>query len=137
MKHMGTGKRKLKGRPLSLREQEVMALAIRGLSKPQMAQALGLSLHTIATNVRNVYRKLDVHSRTAAVWAVLAGAGNRGAHSLRCPRCGQTWEPADAGSCDAGAAAQGYVLHEALPDIEANPAQTRRAPTRQSQQFKL
>jgi len=37
------------------------------LSAPEIAAELFVSLNTIRTHMRNVYAKLDVHSRAAAV----------------------------------------------------------------------
>ena len=52
---------------LTAREREVLRLLAAGLTYAQMAHALGISLHTIGTHIKNVYRKLDVHNAPAAV----------------------------------------------------------------------
>jgi DNA-binding CsgD family transcriptional regulator len=52
---------------LSRREAEVLRLASLGWSNAEIAQALDLSSHTVAKHLRNVYAKLEVTSRTAAV----------------------------------------------------------------------
>jgi DNA-binding CsgD family transcriptional regulator len=52
---------------LTPREIEVLALAADGLSGPELARQLGVSLTTIATHFKNVYEKLDVRNRAAAV----------------------------------------------------------------------
>ena len=54
---------------LSEREYEILAGVERGLSNREIADAAGLSRLTIETHTRNIYRKLAVHSRTAAVHA--------------------------------------------------------------------
>lgn len=55
---------------LTGRERDVLALVCRGLADKQVAKALGLSLNTARNHVAAVYRKIGVHSRTAAVvWA--------------------------------------------------------------------
>lgn len=51
---------------LSAREQEVLLLLGKGLSRREVAQALDLSESTIATHIRNVYRKLNISSRAEA-----------------------------------------------------------------------
>jgi len=51
---------------LSAREQEVLLLLGKGLSRREVAQALDLSDNTIATHIRNVYRKLNISSRAEA-----------------------------------------------------------------------
>ena len=62
---------------LTPREREVLRLLAAGLTYAQMGQALGISLHTIGTHIKNVYRKLEVHNAPAAVSRALAtGAAN-------------------------------------------------------------
>jgi LuxR family maltose regulon positive regulatory protein len=53
--------------PLSEREIEVLQLIAEGLTNPEIASRLYLSMHTIKTHTRNIYGKLDVHNRTEAV----------------------------------------------------------------------
>ena len=52
---------------LTPREREVLRLLAAGLTYEQMAQALGISLHTVCSHVKNLYRKLEVHNAPAAV----------------------------------------------------------------------
>ena len=52
---------------LTGREAEVLRLIARGHSYAQAAAQLGMSAHTVATHIKNAYRKLDVHSAAAAV----------------------------------------------------------------------
>jgi LuxR family maltose regulon positive regulatory protein len=53
--------------PLSEREIEVLQLVAEGLTNKEIASRLFLSLNTIKGHTRNIYGKLDVHSRTQAV----------------------------------------------------------------------
>jgi LuxR family maltose regulon positive regulatory protein len=53
--------------PLSAREFEVLDCLTEGLSNREIAQRLTISLTTVKTHTRNIYRKLDVNSRTQAV----------------------------------------------------------------------
>lgn len=53
---------------LSERETEILQLVSRGLSNREIADATGLSRLTIESHTRNIYRKLAVGSRTAAVF---------------------------------------------------------------------
>jgi LuxR family maltose regulon positive regulatory protein len=53
--------------PLTERELEVLALLARGLSNPEIAKQLVLSVHTVRSHAYNLYGKLNVHSRTQAV----------------------------------------------------------------------
>jgi DNA-binding CsgD family transcriptional regulator/tetratricopeptide (TPR) repeat protein len=53
--------------PLSPRELEVLGLIAEGLSNPEIAQKLYLSVGTIKVHTRNIYGKLGVNNRTEAV----------------------------------------------------------------------
>jgi LuxR family maltose regulon positive regulatory protein len=53
--------------PLSKRELEVLQLIAEGLSNPEIASRLYLSLNTVKVHSRNIYGKLGVHNRTQAV----------------------------------------------------------------------
>ena len=52
---------------LTDRELEVLVRLARGCTYAQAAEELGMSAHTVASHVKNLYRKLDVHSAAAAV----------------------------------------------------------------------
>jgi DNA-binding NarL/FixJ family response regulator len=49
------------------REREVLELVREGLTNAQIGERLVLSTRTIERHLLNVYAKLDVHTRTAAV----------------------------------------------------------------------
>jgi ATP/maltotriose-dependent transcriptional regulator MalT len=53
--------------PLSGRELQVLELIAKGLTNPEIASRLFLSLNTVKAHTRNIYGKLGVHSRTQAV----------------------------------------------------------------------
>lgn len=53
---------------LSSREKEVLDLITKGFSGEEIAQLMHLSLHTIRTYVRRIYGKLNVNSRTEAIY---------------------------------------------------------------------
>ena len=52
---------------LTPRELSVVRLLGRGCSYGQVAEQLGISPHTVVTHIKNVYRKLEVHTAAAAV----------------------------------------------------------------------
>lgn len=52
---------------LSDRELEVLRLIAAGLSNKKITEALFVSLSTVKTHLRNIYAKLNVHSRTEAI----------------------------------------------------------------------
>jgi DNA-binding CsgD family transcriptional regulator len=59
---------------LTEREIEVMAHVAEGESTKEIARALGISPHTVASHVRSVCRKVDESSR----WAALVKARRMG-----------------------------------------------------------
>ncbi|MEO0558231.1 MAG: response regulator transcription factor [Bacteroidota bacterium] len=52
---------------LTKREQDVLSHLIEDATEKRIAEQLGVSPHTIRTHVKNLYRKLQVHSRAQAV----------------------------------------------------------------------
>ena len=52
---------------LSLRERQVLELVAEGMRNKEIAAALGISADTTGMHVKNIYTKLHVHDRTAAV----------------------------------------------------------------------
>jgi len=60
------------GRPkrdygLTAREQKLLELMAQGLIKKELADKLGISFFTVDTHLRNIYTKLQVHTRAGAV----------------------------------------------------------------------
>jgi DNA-binding NarL/FixJ family response regulator len=53
--------------PLSKREQHILLQVSQGLSNGEIAERLSLSKLTVESHTRNIYRKLAVKSRSAAV----------------------------------------------------------------------
>ena len=60
--------RELPGQALSPREHEVLCLIEKGLTYEEIAQMLGITWHTVTGYLRRVYRKLEVNSRSEAVF---------------------------------------------------------------------
>lgn len=52
---------------LSAREKDTLELMVQGFIRKEIADRLGLSLHTVDTYLRGIYRKLEVNTRTGAV----------------------------------------------------------------------
>ena len=61
------GKPSDEGVRLSAREEEVLVLLSRGFSNKEIAEKLGLSIETISTYLKQIYKKMHVRSRTEAV----------------------------------------------------------------------
>ena len=53
--------------PLSERELEVLKLLAQGCSDKKIAETLVIARETVHKHLKNIYGKLDVHSRTAAI----------------------------------------------------------------------
>jgi DNA-binding NarL/FixJ family response regulator len=53
---------------LSPREMDVLRLVARGCSYQETGACLGITTTTVQAHVRNLYGKLDVHSKTEAVY---------------------------------------------------------------------
>ena len=67
-----SGKRETHTGPsLTEREQEVLRLVVRGMTKKEIAGELDLSRHTVDSHLRNIYQKLHVNNRAGAVAAAL------------------------------------------------------------------
>jgi LuxR family transcriptional regulator, maltose regulon positive regulatory protein len=62
-----TPNRQLLSEPLSDRERDVLRLLRSELSGPEIARELVVSLNTLRTHTKNIYAKLGVNSRRAAV----------------------------------------------------------------------
>jgi DNA-binding CsgD family transcriptional regulator len=54
-------------------EMRVLRLAALGRTNSAIARALDVSPRTVAKHLEHIYRKLDVTSRTSAVFAALTG----------------------------------------------------------------
>lgn len=59
----------VKSARLTEREVQILGLLGKGLSYGEIGAALFISAHTVAQHIKNIYRKLAVHSRGEAVYA--------------------------------------------------------------------
>lgn len=66
---------------LSDREREVLALIGAGLSNPEIAEKLVISMATVKTHVRHIFAKLDVRDRVQAVVVARDAGFDRPEHS--------------------------------------------------------
>ena len=60
---------------LSVREQEILNLLSRGMVSKEIADALGISYHTVRVHTKHIYEKLHVRSRAEAVIKFTADKG--------------------------------------------------------------
>ena len=52
---------------LTVREQDILSMAAHGKSDPVIADKLNMSVHTVDSNMRKIFRKLETNNRTVAV----------------------------------------------------------------------
>lgn len=55
------------GESLTSRETEVLWWLAQGCTYERIGDRLGVSLHTVTTHIKSIYRKLEVHCAAAAV----------------------------------------------------------------------
>lgn len=53
---------------LSKREKEVLEMIARGFSYAEISRLQAISVHTVQSHIKNLYRKLAVHSKNEAVY---------------------------------------------------------------------
>lgn len=53
--------------PLSDREKQVLEMVAKGFMQAEIAEILGVSINTVSTFIKRIYKKLAVNSRTGAV----------------------------------------------------------------------
>ena len=56
---------------LTEREKEILRLVAKGFKFAEIAELLAISRHTVKTHVRHIYRKLEVDSRSTAIYEAL------------------------------------------------------------------
>jgi len=54
--------------PLSEREIEVLTAVAKGFTYNEISDVFGISFHTVSSHVKHIYRKLEVRSRSEAVY---------------------------------------------------------------------
>lgn len=57
--------------PLSARETDVLTAVAKGYTYNEIAQMLNISFHTVSSHIKHIYRKLEVSSRSEAVFEAL------------------------------------------------------------------
>jgi DNA-binding NarL/FixJ family response regulator len=71
----------------SSREIEVLELASQGMTNPQIAKRLELSVHAIKFHLASIYRKLGAANRTeaAVAWALTMNGHGEAAEQISSP----------------------------------------------------
>lgn len=57
--------------PLSARETDVLTAVAKGYTYNEIADILNISFHTVSSHIKHIYRKLEVSSRSEAVFEAL------------------------------------------------------------------
>ena len=58
---------------LTKREREVLELLVQGMTNGEMADALFITINTVKRHLKSIFRKLDVHARSAAAARAISG----------------------------------------------------------------
>lgn len=58
---------------LSIREKEILSCLVKGMSYKMVADACYISIETVNVHIKNIYRKLHVHSKSEAVVKAIKG----------------------------------------------------------------
>lgn len=58
---------------LSAREKEILACLVKGMSYKMVADTCFISIETVNVHIKNIYRKLQVHSKSEAVAKAIKG----------------------------------------------------------------
>jgi DNA-binding NarL/FixJ family response regulator len=58
---------------LSAREKEILACLVKGMSYKMVADQCFISVETVNVHIKNIYRKLKVHSKSEAVVKAITG----------------------------------------------------------------
>ncbi len=58
---------------LSLREKEILKCLVEGMSYKLIADACFISIETVSGHIKNIYKKLQVHSKSEAVIKAIKG----------------------------------------------------------------
>jgi DNA-binding NarL/FixJ family response regulator len=59
--------RNVESSPLSKRETEILRMITDGKKRSEIAEELFIELETVKSHIKNIYTKLDVHSRSKAI----------------------------------------------------------------------
>ena len=58
---------------LSIREKEILTCLVKGMSYKMIADTCFISIETVNVHIKNIYRKLHVHSKSEAVVKAIRG----------------------------------------------------------------
>jgi DNA-binding CsgD family transcriptional regulator len=73
MEHFRTGRKKQIDSPLTDKEKEIVQGLVDGLSYKMIADSASISIETVRSHIKNIYKKLHVHSKADVIRKSLSG----------------------------------------------------------------
>ena len=73
MEHFHAGKKKVVRSPLTDKEKEIVQGLVDGLSYKMIAAAASISIETVRSHIKNIYKKLHVHGKAEVIRKSLSG----------------------------------------------------------------
>ena len=73
MEHFHAGKKRQVVSPLTDKEKEIVQGLVDGLSYKMIAGSASISIETVRTHIKNIYKKLHVHSKADVIRKSLSG----------------------------------------------------------------
>lgn len=73
MEHFHTGRKKQVTSPLTEKEKEIVQGLVDGLSYKMIAGSASISIETVRTHIKNIYKKLHVHCKADVIRKSLSG----------------------------------------------------------------
>jgi DNA-binding NarL/FixJ family response regulator len=73
MEHFRTGRKRQVNSPLTDKEKEIVQGLVDGLSYKMIADSASISIETVRSHIKNIYKKLHVHSKADVIRKSLSG----------------------------------------------------------------
>ena len=73
MEHFHAGRKKQTKSPLTDKEKEIVQGLVDGLSYKMIAGSASISIETVRSHIKNIYKKLHVHSKADVIRKSLSG----------------------------------------------------------------
>ena len=73
MEHFHTGRKKQVNSPLTDKEKEIVQGLVDGLSYKMIADSASISIETVRSHIKNIYKKLHVHCKADVIRKSLTG----------------------------------------------------------------
>jgi DNA-binding NarL/FixJ family response regulator len=73
MEHFHSGRRRQVASPLTDKEKEIVQGLVDGLSYKMIAGSASISIETVRTHIKNIYKKLHVHCKADVIRKSLSG----------------------------------------------------------------